>query len=83
MALSVSKASNFTMSTTPVMPRTPVSLDMVAMAARIGGLEPSTERLAQLTPAMDGFYSLFDALHRDDLGETPPAFAFQAQWDRR
>ena len=70
------------MPTTPVAPRTPVTADLVAMAARVGGLEPGPERLAQLVPAMDGFYTLLDALHRDDLGETPPAFAFQARWDR-
>ena len=70
------------MPTTPVTPRTPVTADLVAMAARIGGLEPGAERLAQLAPAMDGFYTLLDALHRDELGETPPAFAFQADWDR-
>lgn len=70
------------MPSTPATPRTPVNADWVAVAARIGGLQPSAERLVQLAPAMDGFYTLLDALHRDDLGETPPAFAFQARWDR-
>lgn len=68
------------MPNTTIPPRTPVNADLVAAAARIGGLAPGAERVAQLVPAMDGFYTLLDALHRDELGETPPAIAFQAQW---
>ena len=30
----------------------------------------------------DGLDAQLDALHRDDLGETPPATAFQARWER-
>lgn len=41
------------------------------------------ERLAQLVPVMNGFFALLDQLHRDELGEAPPAIAFRAAWSDR
>jgi hypothetical protein len=32
---------------------------------------------------MNDFYGLLDALHRGELGETPPAIAFRAKWGER
>jgi hypothetical protein len=63
--------------------RTPVAPDLLAAAARLSGIDPSPERLAQLVPAMNDFYGLLDALHRGELGETPPAIAFRAKWGER
>ncbi len=63
--------------------RTPTDPDLLAAAARLSGIDPTPERLAQLVPAMDGFYALLDALHRCELGETPPAIAFRAKWGER
>lgn len=63
--------------------RVPTDPKLLESAARVGGVELTTERLAQLAPAMDGFYAMLDALHECDLGETPPAFAFRAKWADR
>lgn len=62
-------------------PRIPTDLESLAAVARISGIAPSAERLAQLVPAMDEFYGLLDALHQSELGETPPAIAFRAKWE--
>ncbi len=80
MGASVSKESNFPM---PNAPRNPADAALVTAAARLAGWDPGPGRLAELVPAMSGFYSLLDLLHRDELGDTPPATAFQAQWDGR
>jgi len=63
--------------------RTPTDPELLAAAARLSGIDPSPERLAQLVPAMNDFYALFDALHRCELGETPPAIVFRAKWGER
>ena len=61
--------------------RVPTDPQTLEAAARLAGLKLSPERIAQLVPAMDGFYTLLDALDRGDLGETAPAFAFRAKWE--
>lgn len=61
--------------------RVPTDPQTLEAAARLAGLSLSPERIAQLVPAMDGFYTLLDALDRGDLGETAPAFAFRASWE--
>jgi hypothetical protein len=63
--------------------RVPTDPKLLEAAARLADLELSPERIAQLVPAMDGFYALLDALHRGELGETPPAIAFRAKWTER
>lgn len=63
--------------------RTPTNAPMIEAAAKIADLPLSPERIAELVPAMDGFYTLLDALHQGDLGETPPAIAFRAKWEGR
>lgn len=63
--------------------RVPTDPALLEAAARLAELSLSPERIAQLVPAMDGFYTLLDALNQGDLGETPPAFAFRAKWEDR
>ena len=63
--------------------RVPTDPALLEAAARLADLDLSPERIAQLVPAMDGFYSLLDALHRCEPGETPPAIAFRAKWEER
>jgi hypothetical protein len=63
--------------------RVPTDPKLLEAAARLADLDLSPERIAQLVPAMDGFYALLDALHRGEPGETPPAIAFRAQWTER
>jgi hypothetical protein len=63
--------------------RVPTDPMLLQAAARIADLPLSAERIAQLVPAMDGFYQLLDALHQCDPGETAPAFAFRAKWEDR
>lgn len=63
--------------------RTPTDVELLAAAARLGGLELSPERLSELVPAMDSFYAMLDPLSRADQRETPPAFAFRADWEGR
>ena len=59
--------------------RVPTDPKLIEAAARLGALTLSPERIAQLVPAMNGFYALLDALDQGDLGETPPATAFRAK----
>ncbi|MES2718295.1 MAG: hypothetical protein V4795_21175 [Pseudomonadota bacterium] len=63
--------------------RTPSDASLLEAAAKLADLPLEPERLAQLVPAMDGFYALLDALHGTELGETPPAIAFHASWPGR
>jgi hypothetical protein len=63
--------------------RVPTDPKLLEAAARLADLPLTDERIAQLVPAMDGFYALLDALHRGDLGEAPPAIAFRAKWEER
>jgi hypothetical protein len=61
--------------------RVPTDPELIEAAARLAALKLSPERIAQLVPAMNGFYTLLDALDRGDLGETAPAMAFRAKWE--
>jgi hypothetical protein len=61
--------------------RVPTDPKLLEAAARLADLPLSSERIAQLVPAMDGFFQLLDALHQCDPGETAPAFAFRAKWE--
>lgn len=61
--------------------RVPSDPKTIDAAARLAGLALSPERISALVPAMDGFYTLLDALVQSDLGETAPAFAFHAKWE--
>ena len=63
--------------------RTPVDASLIEAAAKLADLPLDPERVAQLVPAMDGFYALLDVLHGSELGDTPPAIAFHASWTGR
>ena len=64
------------------MPTTRVPSDaaLLEAAARLANLPLSAQRASELVLAMDGVFALLDALDRHSLGETAPAFAFQAKW---
>jgi Asp-tRNA(Asn)/Glu-tRNA(Gln) amidotransferase C subunit len=53
--------------------------DLIALTnvARIRFKDGRSEAVA---PAFDGVLQLFDALDAVDVGETPPANAFDARW---
>jgi hypothetical protein len=51
---------------------------LLEAAARLAGLALTPQRAAQLVPAMDGVFQMLDALDQGALGDTAPAFAFQA-----
>lgn len=60
--------------------RVPVDAALLEAAARLANLPLSARRASDLVPAVDGVFALLDALDRRGLGETAPAFAFQAKW---
>lgn len=61
--------------------RFPSDAALLEAAARLVNLPLSAERAVQLVPAMDGVFQLLDALDQRTLGETAPAFAFNAKWE--
>ncbi len=60
--------------------RVPTDAALLEAAARLANLPLSAQRARELVPAVDGVFALLDALDRRSLGETAPAFAFQAKW---
>ncbi len=50
-------------------------------ACRSARLVLSVERRAAVGPALEGVYGLIDMLDAVQLGETPPATAFNARWE--
>ncbi len=50
-------------------------------ALAVARLPLPDERLAVAGPTLDMMYGLIDLLDDLDLGETPPATAFDARWD--
>jgi hypothetical protein len=61
--------------------RPPVDSQRLETAARLAGLELTSDRAQELLPAMSGVFAMLDALDAPGLGETAPAAAFQAQWE--
>jgi hypothetical protein len=55
---------------------------LLEAAARLANLPLTPARAAELVPSMDGVFQLLDALNQAALGETAPAFAFRANWER-
>lgn len=47
------------------------------------GLELSPERRRVLAPALNGVLQQFEALDAIDVGETPPAHAFDPRWEAK
>jgi hypothetical protein len=60
--------------------RVPTDAGLLEAAARLANLPLSAERAGALLPAVDGVFALLDTLDRRGLGETAPAFGFQAKW---
>ena len=63
-------------------PRCPTDPALLEAAARLANLPLTPARAEELVPAMDGVFQLLDALNQAALGETAPAFAFRANWER-
>ena len=63
-------------------PRCPTDPALLEAAARLANLPSAPARRHALVPSMDGVFQLLDALNQAALGETPPAFAFRANWER-
>lgn len=49
-------------------------------AARVARLDLTTERRQVVGPAIEQVYALIDILDGVELGDTPPATAFDARW---
>lgn len=49
--------------------------------ARFARLELSAERKEAVGPVVDMLYGLVDQLDTVDLGDVPPATAFDARWE--
>jgi Asp-tRNA(Asn)/Glu-tRNA(Gln) amidotransferase C subunit len=56
----------------------PFSLDTAALTAR---LEIPEDRADAVRTSLESIYALIDRLDELDLGETPPATAFDARWE--
>lgn len=63
--------------------RVPSDPKLLEAAACLADLHLSEKRISQLVPDVSAFFQLLDALHANDLGETPPAIAFHARWTER
>ena len=64
----------------PELKRTPVDPATVITLARAARLQLSQARAEELAPTMDVVFGLLDRLDEVALGETAPAFAYQAKW---
>jgi Asp-tRNA(Asn)/Glu-tRNA(Gln) amidotransferase C subunit len=62
------------------MPRTFPS-DALDHALRTGRLTVPPERIEILREAAESIYAVIDQLDSLDLGETPPATAFNTRWE--
>jgi Asp-tRNA(Asn)/Glu-tRNA(Gln) amidotransferase C subunit len=64
----------------PELKRTPVDAATVITLARAARLQLSQARAEELASSMDAVFDLLDRLDEVALGETAPAFAYQAKW---
>jgi Asp-tRNA(Asn)/Glu-tRNA(Gln) amidotransferase C subunit len=60
--------------------RPPVDAATVITLARAARLQLSQARAEELAPTMDVVFGLLDRLDEVALGETAPAFGYQAKW---
>jgi len=65
------------------MDRIPPTKQEIATLAKAARLDLPEDRTRLLAETMDGIFQLLDSLDGVDLGETPPAFAYRAKWERR
>lgn len=61
-------------------PGSSVQEELIGGVAALAGLDLPQDRIAALALAAAPVHGLLDLLHRDDLGEVPPATAFNASW---
>ena len=64
----------------PELKRTPVDPATVITLARTARLQLGQARAEELAGTMDVVFGLLDRLDEVALGETAPAFAYQAKW---
>jgi Asp-tRNA(Asn)/Glu-tRNA(Gln) amidotransferase C subunit len=64
----------------PEIKRTPLDAVTVVTLARAARLQLSQARSEELAHTMDVVFGLLDPLDDVALGETAPAFAYQAKW---
>lgn len=62
--------------------RVPTDPALLEMAARLANLSLPSGRAVELVPVMDGVFGMLDSLDQRGLGETAPAMAFNAAWDK-
>lgn len=62
--------------------RLPVDSGLLEAAARLGNLPLPAGRATELVPVMDGVFAMLDSLDQGRLGETAPASAFNAAWEK-
>lgn len=62
-------------------PRPSFSGDTLAQLSRVARLPLDDQRTAAVGSALDLIYGLVDTLDDVELGETPPATAFDARWE--
>lgn len=53
----------------------------ISPVSRFARLDLDEERAAVIAPVVDGVMGLIDTLDSIDVGETPPATAFDARWE--
>lgn len=53
----------------------------ISPLSRFARLDLSEDRAAAIAPVVDGVMALIDTLDSIDVGETPPATAFDARWE--
>lgn len=63
--------------------RPPLNSATLQALAGVARLELPPGRHETLTTALQGVFSLFDGLDQVEIGETPPANAYDARWEAK
>lgn len=63
--------------------RLPADAALLTGAARLANLPLSDARAQELVPALDGVFQMLAVLDAAELGDTPPAAAYRAQWPQQ
>lgn len=63
------------------MTRSTVDDEMLVALSQRAGLDLGPERRSAVVPALNGVLEQFEALDAIDVGETPPAHAFDPRWE--
>jgi Asp-tRNA(Asn)/Glu-tRNA(Gln) amidotransferase C subunit len=65
----------------PPTAREPLGDEALHQLLSLARLDLTIERRATASPAVDMVIGLFDSLDEVEVGETPPAPAFDARWE--